>query len=77
MALKDALAAEHGKRVRVQCRTCILIAEMPPKDAEALLAALAKDSGITTASIVRALRAEGYETNQTNLARHRAGDCVK
>lgn len=75
MALADTLAARKGDTKKgPRCSAHVLLEQLSTEDRKALEAAM-RDSGFATASLVRALRDEGYEFGYTTIARHRNGEC--
>lgn len=78
MTLADALQheREQGMRKGPECRLCVVIRKLAGPDAQALNDAMA-DPSITTASIFRALKREGFDVSQNITARHRRGECQR
>jgi len=76
MSLADSLQHEkaQGSRKGPDCRLCVALRSMPPKDVDALDEALADDS-MTGAAISRALKAEGHDISAVIVLRHRKGEC--
>jgi hypothetical protein len=71
MALADRLE-EATPRKGPQCRLCLEITHMTPKDRKTLTDWLA-DPTVYSTTIARALQLEGHRIHGTTVARHRAG----
>ena len=74
MSLSDRLANYEPPRIGALCRTCLLLKQLPEKDAEALRVALA-DKRISSGGLSRILKEEGHKIAETTLRRHRKGEC--
>lgn len=71
-ALAEALASEQPSRPGYKCKVCRLIEDLPPADAEVLVAYLS-DKDKQSAQIARALQKVGHEIKQDTVSRHRRG----
>ena len=75
MSLAEALERERlAKVVRVPCSVSVVLASLNDTDRAHLESALR--SGMSHASIARALKAEKHTTAPGPIARHRNGDCA-
>ena len=72
MALEDAIEKFIVKRVD-SCPFAILVEKLNEKDRKVLLTALEK--GIPGATLVSALRSEGYKIGAPAVNDHRRGKC--
>lgn len=73
MSLKEALSNEKRPN-NFGCSVKHIRNEMSKEDAEFFDSAL-KDENITSASLVRAMKTEGYAISIHSMGRHRRGDC--
>jgi hypothetical protein len=71
MSLADTLAT---RRSNVGCGMRKVLASLPPKDRDALLAAL-DDPSYSGAVLSRMLREEGVMVSDFTIRRHRRTDC--
>lgn len=73
MALADSIETYRVKHTGYICSTAKLISELTEADRNVLLNAIEK--GVSTTTLVSALRAEGYKIGDDSLNKHRAGRC--
>ena len=70
--LADIEAA--GRATGPKCTIALILADLPPEDAEDLQTAIATER-YTGNAIERALKARGYTVTSNSVLRHRRGDC--
>jgi hypothetical protein len=75
VTLADALEMEAATMIGVRCYTCTLLERMTADDL-AVFKNVSANKSVSTPTIVRALKASGYEITAGSLARHRRGDCL-
>lgn len=76
MSLSKRIAEYKPPRLGGECRTCVLIRDLPPKESEALQQALA-DPRFSNNALSKILKAEGYQIADTTVRRHRKGECKR
>lgn len=76
MSISKRVAEYVPARKGGLCHTCALLADLPPKESQALAEALA-DPRFSNSGLSRILRDEGYPIASSTVGRHRRGDCQK
>jgi hypothetical protein len=76
MSLSQRIADYKPARKGGSCHTCALLADLQPKESQALADALA-DPRFSNAGLARILKDEGYSIASSTIGRHRRGECHK
>jgi len=74
MSFSDSLKVETLVK-GPKCSICTLLTTLDKADHDALVAAMA-DSTVTATAIMRALRREGHNVNDSSIRRHARGACL-
>ena len=74
MALLDTIEKYKKNNVGARCTFPELLEKLTKEDRKALLDAMAK--GISTNTLVQALRAEGHKIGDNSFNMHRKGTCL-
>ena len=79
MSLAERLESAPRTSRGMVCRVFAVLAELGPKDRDALVAALAVPVGdlnrISSREISEALKSEGFEVHSKTIETHRRGGC--